>query len=181
MRILAVAAVVMAALTLAGCYVQSVCPLYSTDKLTFDPGLVGTWVDPEEPDETITCAAAGDSAYTISVVGKGATEEIVGHLVQLGETVYLDMFPSQATIKACGGDFIPLHNIIIIQRDGDDLKTMSMDFAWLDKKIGDNELDISHFRYDGRIVLSAETDELQRAVTGFTWKEEDSPVYRRVK
>jgi len=59
MRILAAFAAAAVSLLLAGCYVQSVHPLYTEDKLTFDPGLVGTWADAEEPGEhTLTLGVA---------------------------------------------------------------------------------------------------------------------------
>ena len=65
MRYLTIVALAAVSLAVTGCYVQSLHPLYTEDELTFDAGLVGTWADPKEPDESVAAGvmpAAGRSA-----------------------------------------------------------------------------------------------------------------------
>jgi hypothetical protein len=184
MRIVAVVAVTAVSLALAGCHVQSIYPLYTEDKLTFDPGLVGTWADPGEPDESIVFEASGENAYKVTFVADGVSSEYEGRLVQLGESVYLDVFPEQERLQGRREDFVPVHIIHRIQRDGDELKAALIEEEWLSKKIDSGEINIPHFRYDGTIVLTVETEELQHAVMGFGGTKEafaEHPLFHRVK
>jgi len=108
-RIITVLAAAAALLLLAGCYVQSAYPLYTEDNLTFDPGLVGTWADPEEPDEPVTFEAAGENVYKMTLIDSEEMAEYEGRLVQIGELLFLDLFPAQTRRQECNDDFIPLH------------------------------------------------------------------------
>lgn len=184
MRIITVLAAAAALLLLAGCYVQSAYPLYTEDNLTFDPGLVGTWADPEEPDEPVTFEAAGENVYKMTLIDSEEMAEYEGRLVQIGELLFLDLFPAQTRRQECNDDFIPLHMLLRIQRDGDELKAAEIDEKWLSEKIDSKEISISHFRYDGRLILTAGTDELQQAVNGLAGMEgafAELQVLRRVK
>jgi len=172
MRIFAVFAVAAVSLALSGCYVQSVHPLHTEDKLIVDPGFVGTWADAKEPGESTVIRAGGGNSYKLTFTDDGVSSEYDGHLVQLGETVCLDMFPAQARQEGCGDDFMPLHIIFRIQRDGDEMKVASVNHEWLDKMLENKEVNIPHFRYEGRIVLSMETEQLQHVITGFAGIEE---------
>ena len=184
MRILAVVAVAAVSLALAGCYVQSVHPLHTEDKLTVDPGLVGTWADEKEPGESTVIRAEGQSSYKLTFTDDGVSSEYEGHLVQLGESVCLDMFPAQARQEGCGDDFMPLHLIFRIQRDGDEMKVASINHEWLTKMLDNKEVNVPHFRYEGRIVLSMETEQLQHVLMGFAGMEEafeEPTLFHRVE
>ena len=184
MRLLAVVAVAAVSLALAGCYVQSVHPLITEDKLIFDPNLVGTWADAKEPGESTVIEAVGENSYKLTFTDDGVPSEYEGHLVQLGESVYLDMFPANARRKGCGDDFVPLHLILWIQRDGDEMNVADVHHEWLSKMIDNKEINIPHFRYDGRIVLSMETEQLQHAIMGFAGTKEafgKPTLFHRVK
>jgi len=63
-------------------------------------------------------------------------------------------------------------------------KAAEIDEKWLSEKIDSKEISISHFRYDGRLILTAGTDELQQAVNGLAGVEgafAELQVLRRVK
>lgn len=183
MRIVLVAASAAVLLMLSGCYVQSVYPLYTEDELTFDPGLVGKWADPEEPEEPIIFDAVGENAYEITFVESDATVEYEGRLVRLGESVFLDLFPAEARLEDCTDDFVPVHLILWIQRDGDELRAAMISEEWLGTQIDGKKTDLDHFRYDGRIILAAETKQLQQAVVEFAGTEgafEEPSLLRRV-
>jgi hypothetical protein len=184
MRILAALIVAVVSLALAGCYVQTVHPLYTEDKLTFDPGLAGTWSDANEPGEPTLIEAVDESAYKVTFKEKSGDIEYEGHLVRLGESVYLDMCPAEARRQRATDDFMPLHVLLWIQRDGDELRVAGIDFEWLEKMIEANEIDIDHFRYDGRIILSEEAMKLQQSVMSLARTEgafEEPSVLLRVK
>lgn len=120
----------------------------------------------------------------VTFVEDGVASEYEGRLVQLGESVYLDMFPAQARLQGCREDFVPVHIIHRIQRDGDELKAALIEEKWLGKKIDNKQTNIPHFRYDGKIFLTVETEKLQHAVMGFAGTEgafAEHPLFHRVK
>jgi len=184
MRNVTVLIVVVVSLALAGCYVQTVHPLYTEDDLTFDPGLAGTWLDTNEPGEPTLIEALDDNAYRVAFTEKDGVTEYEGHLARLGESVCLDLCPAEPRRQKASDDFMPLHILFWIQRDGDELRVAGIDFEWLEKKIDSHEIDIEHFRYDGRIILSGETEKLQRSIMSLTGTKgafEEFTVFRRAK
>lgn len=184
MRNVTVLIVAVASLALAGCYVQTVHPLYTEDNLTFDPGLAGTWLDANEPGGATLIEAADNNAYTVTFTGEDSDAKYEAHLVQLGESVYLDICPAEPSQQKAGDDFLPLHHLFWIQRDGDELRVAGIDFEWLEKQIDAGEIDIQHFRYDGRIILSEEAEELQQSIMNLASARnafEEFSAFRRAK
>jgi hypothetical protein len=184
MRVITILTVAVVSLALTGCYVQTLHPLYTDDKLTFDPGLAGSWLDPEDPGESMLIEIVDENAYRVTLTEEDGNIEYEGRLVQLGESVFLDLCPAEARRKRATDDFIPLHMLFWVQRDGDKLKVAGIDFEWLEKGIDADEIRVEHLVYDGRIILLGEAKELQRFFMSLADTQgalEDAGVLRRAK
>ena len=145
----------------AGC-VPSLHPLYTDEDLVYDPALVGTWTE-EESEDTWTFRRVGDKSYDLIYTEGGVPARFDAHLVQLGESLFLDTYPGEPDIK---NDFylihlVPAHTFSRIQIEGDILRYAMLDLDWLRRMISEKKVSIAHEQVDGGVLLTASTTELQ--------------------
>jgi len=91
----------LALLTLAGCLVRSVHPLYTARDLVFDPALVGVWnlVKDKETAKEIWEFQADENKtgyLLLHTDDEGRRAKLKAHLVKLGEQHFLDLEPEDA-------------------------------------------------------------------------------------
>jgi hypothetical protein len=157
-------------LSLIGCFVLSVHPLYFEENLIFEPDLIGTWGEDEDTkdlSELWIFKKSGDRSYRLIMReeenGEGVFE---ARLLKLGKHMFLDLFPEE---PETGHEFynmhiIPAHSFIRVSLEGHVLRLGFFDHDWLKKNLEQNKIKIKHERRDDSIVVTASTKELQNFV-----------------
>lgn len=147
--------------------IPSLHPLYTPDTLVFEPALLGTW---ENDDDPFVFKQLGEKAYLLDASTGDKVEQYKVHLVKLGEHYFLDFYARDS------------NNFLSGDNDyGVAAKVRTHTFAKV--KWGDNKLEIRHFAEnewleqlfeqrririkhevleDGAIILTAGPKELQK-------------------
>jgi len=150
----------------AGCVVLSVYPFYTPKDLIFDPGLAGRWGDQNATNSFWQISAAGNKAYSLTIVDEHSTNEFDAHLFQLRQHQFLDLRTTNRTNFQ-----LPLHLVVKCERAASDLTVTFMDYGWLAKFLATNPAAVRHIivpenpddTNSGKMVyLTAETKELQK-------------------
>ena len=170
-RIISTAASLLGvALLFAGCVVTAVYPYYTEKDLVFDPALVGDWMDggrTNASSEFIRIERAGENSYWATPLGLSETNRCELHLFHLRQQLFVDSCPTNRSL-----DFVPVHQVSkVVWRDSA-LATADLNYDWLAKLIEKNPKAIRHLilhenpedLQSGRVVLTAETPELQRFI-----------------
>ena len=154
-------------LLIAGCYIQSLNPIYSDETLTFDSGLVGTWCSSGDDYDMWTFEEAGSNEY--SLIGKfdedGEMKEAYfqAFLCKLGNDLFLDILPkeSHAMPDIYEAHLVPVHSFLRLHREGDILLTESLDYNIFETAAERKKTKLHYTRLDDRILITASTDEIQ--------------------
>ena len=155
------------ALSITGCFVQSLHPLFAEKDPVFELGLLGTWVgEVGREKSTITFQESKDQAYElIYSPTEGEPARLEAHIVRLGKFLFLDTFPAiPPDIRSALYllYLFPMHQIFSIQLDGDVLRVATLDSTKLDERIANIRHEWSESA--GSTLLTAHTDELQEFV-----------------
>lgn len=152
---------------LAAC-IPSVNPLYTADTIVFRPELLGVWKEKLESEDSWNFTKSGENAYTVIIQDKDSTSTFAGHLVKLGETLYLDLFPNEDVLDKAkvGGMYrvalIPGHLFAKVKL-GKTLEIQMLNPDGFKDFIAGDPKAIAHSVPDpDRIVITAPTDELQK-------------------
>ncbi|MBI2947214.1 MAG: hypothetical protein HYY23_06180 [Verrucomicrobia bacterium] len=169
------------ALILGGC-VTSLQPLFTDKDLLFDPALIGIW---EESEDTTWCfekqnkeAQDGDKAYRLVVTQKDVASPMLAGLGKLGERRFLCLYPDLEELKERKlGDLyqtalIPGCLIAKVTQDGPTLEVALLNHSWVEKLVEKDPKAIRHEKVEGRIILTAPTEELQQFLLKHADKEE---------
>ena len=161
-------------LILAGC-VPSWNPLYTEKDLVFEPALVGTWTPAEarqDSKETWAFTKTGDKLYQLQQTdeeGRKATFEV--RLARLKEHRFLDLYLTKVDdddvrLNAWAGfSLVPAHLILKVEQIEPALKIAAMNPDWMKEFLKKHPEAIAHrVVYDGNIVLTASTSDLQKFV-----------------
>lgn len=174
-------------LSMTGCFVLSVHPLYFEENLIFEPGLVGTWGEKQyEKDlsELWIFKKSGDKSYRLIIREKDSGEGVFeAHLLKLGKHLFLNLYPEEPEtgMEFYNMHLIPAHSFIKVSLEGHVLRLGFFDLDWLEKSLEQNKVKIKHERRDDTIVLTASTKELQEFVINHVeeaFKFEEEPLYR---
>lgn len=179
------AGLTMAAL-LAGC-IPSLHPLYTEDDLTFEDGLVGVWEGVPE-DGRWSFEQAGPNAYKVTYVQDGKPGRFEGHLLRIGEQLFLDLRPEEPDIAA--NDYyklhlIPAHTFLRVDLAADTFTIRPLDYRWLADLLDKDPKAVAHERIeDDMVVLTAPPKELQAFLRRHLENKDafgDAGEYRRAK
>lgn len=185
MRTAKLAMYLMAAALVAGC-IPSLHPLYTEDDLVFEPGLVGTWAGTSE-DGRWAFEQAAPKAYNVTFVQEGKPGRFEGHLLRIGEQLFLDLYPEQPEIDA--NDYykmhlVPAHTFLRVSLAGDALSIRVMNYEWLGTLLEKDPKAVAHERIEeGMVVLTAAPKELQAFLRKHLEDKDafdDAGEYRRV-
>jgi hypothetical protein len=159
-------AVASLALSALGCYVQSLNPLYTDSTVSFDPGLVGTWVAEEDEEFVFTLIDTTRGAYTLLCDEGGATARFEAVLIELGDERFLDIYPDAPVSDNSFylDHLLRVHNIFHVEREADTLWVADFDAEWLETAIDEKKASIAHVPLDGAVLLTATTEDLQAFV-----------------
>ena len=165
--VLAVGILMMSGCDDGGGFVLSLAPSYTPADLESDHGLVGTWTT-TEGDATLNFEQGEQGEYRVVVREKDgggeSSAEFEAHLMRLGALWFIDFLPIR---EAGGGEFYQMHlfrahSIARIELSEDTLQMVFFDATWLQKKIDEKAVDISHQKTDGTLLLTGTTEEVQQ-------------------
>ncbi len=100
MRLARVLTVAGLAIMLSGC-LWSVHPLYTDETVAFEPGLVGVWATADGEKLAIVEQGEGKSyevTYQQKDLSEGASGKYNAHLVRLGDSLFLDVYPDKKAV-----------------------------------------------------------------------------------
>ncbi len=150
----------------AGCYVQSVHPLYSDRTSIFDPALVGTWVAEEDDEFIFTLEDTTRGTYTLICDEAGATARFQAVLTEFESVRFLDIYPEDPpTDNGFYRDHLMrVHSVLKLEHVADTLSVSDFDAEWLSTMAAQKKITIPHVPLDGAVLLTASTPELQAFV-----------------
>ena len=138
--------IVLMAAVLYACSSPSLQPLAGPESLVSDPGLVGTWaMDP--PNQTrvvVTQGADGRYVGALDVQNAGRTTSLMldVSLTQIGNDQYVDLYLAKSERDALAGRYgflaLPVHQFMMVERDGDELRVTSFKASWLKEAAASN-------------------------------------------
>lgn len=147
---------------LATACVPSLHSLYTDADLVFDNALVGVWV---EDDSNWIIKKASNKAYEVTMIDNDhTTGHFQGHLVKLGEHLFLDLYPNEPEFEV--NDFykshlIPSHTFALVKFDTKKLSMRFMHIETIAQIVHENPDAIKHERIEDRVLLTAPTKDLQ--------------------
>lgn len=151
---------------IAGCPARSLQPLFTENDVTFNPAILGTWVN---KGDLYTFRQSREKNYEVVVhdtsSGRNDSVAYAVQLGKLGNSWFLDSF-----FSGDPGDFhlLSMHIISKVEfQSADSFTVSSLESDWLKKKIDDGSVTISHVERDGDIILTATTQELQQFVSRY--------------
>lgn len=156
-----------ALLLLTACF-PSVNPLYTPETIVFREELLGVWKEEPQDEESWTFEKDDENSYTVTISDEEETaSKFKGHLVKLGEQLYLDLFPDGDAIEAAKlGDMyqvalIPGHLILKV-KIGQELELAMLDPDKLKKFLEANPKALAHgYPQQEHLVITASTEDLQ--------------------
>jgi len=169
---------------LSSCKVFSLYPLYTDEDLIFEASLLGSWsvnsdlIDGLEEARYVFEQKAEKDAYTMRIMSfeynelgelkdtMTATFDV--HLVKVGDTYYLDLYPDSETVAY--QNFLPVHSFIRI-----DFKREGVLSMWefkanrLRELFQQNKIRLRHeiTPEDNYVLITAKTEELQKFIAKY--------------
>ncbi|HYX69664.1 MAG TPA: hypothetical protein VE825_11065 [Terriglobales bacterium] len=162
----------LAGLLLAGCFVQSLHPLYDEGgkELANDPSLPGTWLVDQGVDDhsaTLVITAGKDNLYDLKYTEDGKTTALRAALVQVGPQRYLDVWLdsldqfSQIT-TAAEAHLLPAHSFWRIALQGDSVSLACLNYDRLKNSVATGQVTLDRVAIkDDPIVLAASPAQLR--------------------
>jgi len=161
-------------LAVAGC-VPSWHPFYTEKDLVFEPALMGTWRPvgaKESSKETWEFTKSGDRLYRLAQVDEeGREADFQARLFKLKGQMFVDLYLTKVEgddlkVNAWAGiSLVPAHLLLKVEQIEPALKLAAMNPEWLQTLLRKSPGTIAHeFVADGNIVLTANTDDLQKFV-----------------
>lgn len=146
---------------LLGCPVRSLSPLFQEKDIVFNEALLGTWKNTENTD-MVTFERMGDNSYRAIVHEKD--KDSTTYMVQLGKLGnywFTDWFPDG---KGEDYQMIPTHLISQTGLNRDSLSLSFLEGDWVEQVLSSDKNAIPHARQTGDIILTADTELLQKFV-----------------
>lgn len=157
---------VFAVVVLGGC-VSSLHPVYRDEDLTFDPAILGVWQQ-EKSAATWEFAKLGEQEYRLTYADKdGRTGRFSAHLAEIEGMRFLDLLPEAKDVEANAFykfHLLPIHTIYQVKQTTPGLELVSLDLNWLNEYLAQHPEAIEHVTLDGRNVLTAPTEAVQKFV-----------------
>jgi hypothetical protein len=185
----AMSAIGVILLLVTGCVVTSVYPFYTGKDVVFDQTLLGDWVDAvktNEPNEFIRVERLGEKGYLVTAFTGSETNSSEAYLFRLKRQLFLDVFPTNRSLE-----YLPVHQVSKVTSLTPKLESMDLNYDWMAKLAEQKPDAIRHLvlpdkpgdTQGGRIVLTADTQELQRFLLKYVdntnaWKEPSALKHR---
>ncbi|MGA2242890.1 MAG: hypothetical protein ABSH11_12775 [Verrucomicrobiota bacterium] len=164
-------AIAGAAVLLCSC-IPSINPFYTVKDVVFDARLLGEWQEKDKSDNPDVWKFEGttNKMYKLTITEKGDKQgRFNAHLFQLKQEYFLDLIPDDCNYATNQADLVtasmfPGHLLVRVPQLEPELKLAFFDFDWLQKHLEKNPKALAHHIEDKRIVLTAETRDLQKFV-----------------
>ena len=151
---------------LSGCMVTSVHPYFASGDVIYEPALVGQWTNLQQADESWTFRREGFDAYGLTFVSGDKTNVVYAHLFKLDGQRFFDFAGRD---RQCGilPPPVPAHFLLRVSQFAPTLRLAPLNHDWLRNWLQQNPSAIGYELVgekpeDRRVVLTAETPELQR-------------------
>lgn len=159
------------ALLLCSC-IPSVNPFYTGQDVVFNARLLGEWQEKDKSDnpDIWKFESATNKTYKLTVTEKeGKQGRFNAHLFQLKQEYFLDLIPADCEYATNQADLVafsmfPGHLLVRVQQFEPELQLAFFDFDWLQKHLEKNPKALAHHKEGDRIVLTADTRDLQKLV-----------------
>lgn len=185
MRMLRILTILAVALLAQGCFVLSIHPLYSGDKLVSNDNLPGTWTGSDDEEGFWTFEETETNGYRMRVIEEGRPDGLfTAHLIQLDGKYFLDLYPEaqEGANEYFFNHVIAAHSFWLADIGQDTLRLASLDYDWLRDAIKAGKVDIDYEQLEHYLVLTGDTRELQALVVKYVDEAfEDFQVVHRVK
>jgi hypothetical protein len=166
----AMSAIGIILLLLTGCIVTSVYPFYTAKDVVFDQALLGDWIDAvktNEPNQFVRVERLGEKGYLVTAFTDSETNSTEAYLFRLKQQLFLDVFPTNRSL-----DYLPVHQVSRVAGLTPKFESTDLNYDWLTKLLEQKPDAIGHLvlpekpgdTQGGRVVLTAETQELQRFI-----------------
>ena len=162
------AALLCVAGSMGGC-VLSVAPIVDEEHAVEVPGLAGAWV---ADDDTATIASVGDGDYRVTLVEDDGRSRFSARTGKLGDRLVLDAWaelegngPAGLT-ESVVGTLIPGHVLIVLELEGDRLRTAVLEADSVVAAIRTGALRTPSHE-DEAMLLTGSTDSLRAALAGY--------------
>ncbi len=154
----------IAAIFLMGCVQPSLKPLFNEDEIFYEPNLVGTWKAVDSNDVWEFSKMENADAYKIFVTEDGKEGTFVAGLGAIENNLFLDVFPD--TENEQDNDFykqhiLGMHSFILVKQIEPQLQLAMIDSEKVAKIIKADPDAVEHIKNDDRIILTADTNDLQ--------------------
>ena len=170
----------------SSCVLSSLFPLYTEKDLRNDDGLIGKWqlgnyedksywiiekVDTSDNDGGFLGESGTWSEYNtgktyrmIAVQEDTIQQEFALHLLELDDIRYIDLYPVNVEVSPgfLAWHMVPTHIFGRIEINENQLIIRFFEQDFFVKLIEQNKIRISHVDLNGRQLITAETDELQK-------------------
>lgn len=111
-----------------GCLVVSVSPSHTRDSLVWEPALLGEWQS--QDDAASMRVERGEwQSYTIEYAHTVEKGRLTGYLSTIGKERFLDVMPARG--EDHGSFLLPLHVVLRMKLDGDQLELTPLSYDWL--------------------------------------------------
>ena len=152
--------------------IPSVNPFYTARDVVSDPRLLGAWQEKDKADKPDVWKFEGttNQMYQLTITEKeGKQGEFDAHLFKLKQEYFLDLIPGDCNYATNQADLVaasmfPGHLLVHVSQLDPELKLAFFDFDWLQKHLEKNPKALAHHLEDKRIVLTADTRDLQKFV-----------------
>jgi hypothetical protein len=160
---------------MTGCLITSVYPFYDQKTLVWEPALLGGWNVIEESGESderweFVEKGTNSNALEVTYSSGGESSAMLGHVFKLRGELFLDLFGTGLKDDSQPPP-IPSHFVLRVSQLTPTLKMATMDYEWLAELLEHNPKAVRHHAItdgenpdDKRIVLTADTAELQRFI-----------------
>jgi hypothetical protein len=169
----------------SSCVLSSLFPLYTEKDLRTDDGLIGKWQVGNPEDKCYWIIEKVDSSdnkggflgesgtwsdynsgktYRLIAVQDSIKQEFALHLLELDGIRYIDLYPVNVEVSPgfLAWHMVPTHIFGRIEIYENQLITRFFEQDFFIKLIEQNKIRISHVDLNGRQLITAETDELQK-------------------
>jgi len=155
----------------SGCAFSRLCghfrlPFYTEKDLVFEPTVLGNWVNPKNHDELWRFEKLPELAYRFTLIEATKADIMEARTFRLQGQLFLDIASNDQDIH-----FIPAHYLLKVSRTAPTLTMSELNDMWLLALVDKDPAAIRHHIIrtgdkpeDRRIVLTADTSELQKFV-----------------
>jgi hypothetical protein len=155
------------------CLVLNVNPLYDDETITWEPALIGSWVD-EDDKSSIQIDRGEWRSYTIRYAHPVETGQVTGYLTTVGDDRFLDVMPSRGQDR--GAFLLPVHAVLRLRLEGDQLELTPLSYDWMADRLRAGGVTGLHVAFDQKdnVLVVSPTAEIRTWIRQKTY---DSPVF----